>query len=100
MANLVSKIKLPNNTEYIIKDGTLNVGNSLNINEDSTTGERTIIIDNSINAGDYGPSAAATPSFGANFNVPYIQANAQGLITSINNQTVTIPGIEIVRLVP
>ena len=42
-------------------------------------------------AGSYGPSANATPGYGATFNVPYITIDAKGRVTSIENKTVKIP---------
>lgn len=42
-------------------------------------------------AGSYGPSANATPGYGATFNVPYITVDAKGRVTSISNKTVKIP---------
>ena len=42
-------------------------------------------------AGSYGPSANATPGYGATFNVPYITVDAKGRVTSIENKTVKIP---------
>ena len=42
-------------------------------------------------AGSYGPSANATPGYGATFNVPYITVDAKGRVTGIENKTVKIP---------
>ena len=42
-------------------------------------------------AGSYGPSANATPGYGATFNVPYITIDAKGRVTGIENKTVKIP---------
>ena len=42
-------------------------------------------------AGSYGPSANATPGYGATFNVPYITIDAKGRVTSVENKTVKIP---------
>ncbi len=42
-------------------------------------------------AGSYGPSANATPAYGATFNVPYITVDAKGIVTAISTKTVKIP---------
>ena len=42
-------------------------------------------------AGSYGPSANATPAYGATFNVPYVTVDAKGRVTSISTKTVKIP---------
>ena len=42
-------------------------------------------------AGSYGPSANATPGYGATFNVPYITVDNKGRVTGIENKTVKIP---------
>lgn len=42
-------------------------------------------------AGSYGPSANATPGYGATFNVPYITIDAKGRVTAISTKTVKIP---------
>ena len=44
-----------------------------------------------VTAGSYGPSANATPGYGATFNVPYITVDAKGRVTGIENKTVKIP---------
>lgn len=44
-----------------------------------------------VTAGSYGPSANATPAYGATFNVPYITVDAYGRVTSASTKTVTIP---------
>jgi hypothetical protein len=47
--------------------------------------------DSGVTAGEYGPTANATPGYGATFNVPDIKVNAKGIVTSITNRTVTMP---------
>ena len=42
-------------------------------------------------AGSYGPSADATPAYGATFNVPYVTVDAYGRVTAVSNKTVKIP---------
>ena len=44
-----------------------------------------------VTAGSYGPSANATPAYGATFNVPYITVDAKGRVTAASTKTVTIP---------
>lgn len=44
-----------------------------------------------VTAGSYGPSANATPGFGATFNVPQITVDAKGHATSSATRTVKIP---------
>ena len=44
-----------------------------------------------VTAGSYGPSANATPAFGATFNVPYITVDAKGRVTAASTKTVKIP---------
>mgnify|MGYP003288875971 CR=1 FL=1 len=47
--------------------------------------------DSGVTAGEYGPTANATPGYGATFNVPDIKVNAKGIVTSVTNRTVKIP---------
>lgn len=42
-------------------------------------------------AGSYGPSANATPAYGATFNVPYITVDNKGRVTKAETKTVKIP---------
>lgn len=44
-----------------------------------------------VTAGNAGPTANATPAFGATFTVPYITYDAYGRITGRTNRTVKIP---------
>ena len=44
-----------------------------------------------VTAGSYGPSANATPGYGATFNVPYITVDAKGRVTAAATHTVKIP---------
>ena len=44
-----------------------------------------------VTAGSYGPSADATPAYGATFNVPYITVDAKGRVTAAATHTVKIP---------
>ena len=44
-----------------------------------------------VTAGSYGPSANATPGYGATFNVPYITVDAKGRVTAASTKTVKIP---------
>lgn len=47
--------------------------------------------DSGVAAGEYGPTANATPGYGSTFNVPDIKVNSKGIVTSITNRTVKIP---------
>jgi hypothetical protein len=47
--------------------------------------------DSGVTAGEYGPTANATPGYGSTFNVPDIKVNSKGIVTSITNRTVKIP---------
>ena len=47
--------------------------------------------DSGATAGNYGDSAAQTPSFGGTFKVPYVSVDAKGHVTSASDHTVTIP---------
>ena len=42
-------------------------------------------------AGSYGPSAAATLSFGGSFNVPYVTVDAKGRVTAIKHFALKLP---------
>ena len=44
-----------------------------------------------VTAGSYGPSANATPTYGATFDVPQITVDEKGRVTSASTKTVTIP---------
>ena len=49
------------------------------------------IANSGVTAGSYGPSANATPAYGATFNVPYVTVDATGRITAASTKTVKIP---------
>lgn len=68
-----------NNTTY-----SAGTGLSLSSNKFS-------IANSGVTAGSYGPSANATPSYGATFNVPYVTVDATGRITAASTKTVKIP---------
>lgn len=51
----------------------------------------TTLVTTGVTAGSYGPSANATPNYGATFNVPYITVDAKGRITAASTKTVKIP---------
>ena len=67
----------------------------INIDTDeaiTNSGERTISHANSgATAGNYGDSAAQTPTYGATFKVPYVAVNETGHVTEISEHTVKIP---------
>ena len=70
-----------NNTTYSAASGG---GLSLSDNAFS-------LANSGVTAGSYGPSANATPAYGATFNVPYITVDAKGRITAASTKTVKIP---------
>lgn len=82
---------------YLRSDGTWAVPTDTNTTYSAGTGlslsGTTINHASSITAGNVGPSANATPSFGNTFNVPYIVYNSTGHVTSVANRTVKIPSI-------
>lgn len=45
-------------------------------------------------AGSYGPSAAATLSFGGSFNVPYVTVDAKGRVTAIKHFALKLPAAQ------
>lgn len=51
----------------------------------------TALVNSGVTAGSYGPSANATPAYGATFNVPYITVDAKGRVTAASTKTVKIP---------
>ena len=54
----------------------------------------TTLSNSGVSAGSYGPSANATPAYGATFNVPYITVDAKGRITAASTKTVKIPAAD------
>ena len=68
-----------NNTTY-----SAGTGLSLSSNKFS-------IKNSGVTAGSYGPSANATPNYGATFNVPYVTVDATGRVTAASTKTVKIP---------
>ena len=74
-------------------------GSNITITPDATNDKITIAAKDTVythpnsgaTAGDYGPSANATPDYGSTFNVPYLTVNAAGHVTAISNKTVKIP---------
>ena len=63
---------------------------STNIQGSASSGNITLG-DSGVTAGEYGPTAAASPAFGASFNVPDIKVNAKGVVTSVTNRAITLP---------
>ena len=57
----------------------------------SLSGTAFSIANSGVTAGSYGPSANATPGYGATFNVPYITVDAKGKVTAASTKTVKIP---------
>jgi hypothetical protein len=51
------------------------------------------LIASGVAAGSYGPSANATPAFGAQFNVPQITVDAKGRATGATTRTITMPTV-------
>ena len=78
---------------------TFVAGSNITLTPDATNDKITIAATDTVythpnsgaTAGSYGPSANATPAYGATFNVPYITVNAAGHITAISTKTVKIP---------
>lgn len=74
-------------------------GSNITITPDATNDKITIAATDTVythpssgaTAGSYGPSANATPGYGATFNVPYLTVNAAGHVTAISTKTVKIP---------
>ena len=66
-------------------DGTTAITSASASSGDITLG------DSGVTAGEYGPTANATPGYGSTFNVPDIKVNSKGIVTSITNRTVKIP---------
>ena len=65
-------------------DGTTDItATSASANSPSVT-----LADSGVTAGEYGPTANQTPTYGATFNVPNIKVNAKGIVTSVTNKTV------------
>ena len=50
-----------------------------------------IMPNSGVTAGSYGPSADATPGYGASFDVPYLTVDAKGRATAASTKTITIP---------
>ena len=63
--------------------------NASNISSGTLSADR--LATSGATAGSYGPSANATPGYGATFNVPYITVDAKGRVTAISTKTVKIP---------
>ena len=74
-------------------------GSNITITPDATNDKITIAATDTVythpssgaTAGSYGPSANATPGYGATFDVPYLTVNAAGHVTAISTKTVKIP---------
>lgn len=57
----------------------------------SLSGTAFSLANSGVTAGSYGPSANATPAYGATFNVPYFTVDAKGRVTAASTKTVKIP---------
>ena len=51
----------------------------------------TTLSNSGVTAGNYGPSANASPSHGSTFSVPYITVDSKGRVTSASTKTITLP---------
>lgn len=63
--------------------------NASNISTGTLSADR--LATSGVTAGTYGPTANATPAFGATFTVPKVVVDNKGRVTSAANYTVTIP---------
>lgn len=73
-----------------INSGTKADGSTAITSSSASSGDITLG-DSGVTAGEYGPTANATPGYGSTFNVPDIKVNSKGIVTSITNRTVKIP---------
>jgi hypothetical protein len=87
----VDSIKMPSNPSHAVISGK-NANGSADIKGSASSGDITLG-DSGVTAGEYGPTANQTPSYGGTFNVPDIKVNAKGIVTSIENRSITIPEI-------
>ena len=78
-ATVTFKTPVDNNTTYSANNGISLSGTTFGLATSGAT------------AGSYGPSANATPGYGATFNVPYLTVDAYGRVTAISTKTVKIP---------
>ena len=85
-------------TKYLREDGTWQVPPDNNTTYSaasggglSLSGTAFSLANSGATAGSYGPSANATPGYGATFNVPYITIDAKGRVTAASTKTVKIP---------
>ena len=51
----------------------------------------TTLANSGVTAGNYGPSANASPAHSGTFSVPYITVDAKGRITAASTKTITLP---------
>lgn len=51
----------------------------------------TTLADSGVTAGNYGPSANASPAHKGTFSVPYITVDAKGRVTAASTKTITLP---------
>ena len=57
------------------------------------SGTTLAITNTEVTAGSYGPSENKSPSFGGNFNVPYVTVNEQGQLTAASTKVITLPTV-------
>ena len=51
----------------------------------------TTLANSGVTAGNYGPSANATPAHGGTFSVPYVTVDAKGRVIAASTKTITLP---------
>jgi hypothetical protein len=98
LAGSIANNKLANSTISGIALGgslaTLTIGNGLSGTSYNGSTAITIAHSNSITAGNVGPTANATLTFGGTFAVPQVHYDAQGhVITNTTNRTMTMPSL-------
>lgn len=70
---------------------TLAVGAGAGI---SVTADAVALATSGVTAGNYGPSANASPAHSGTFSVPYITVDTYGRVTGASTKTITLPSID------
>ena len=73
---------------------TLNVGAGAGI---SVTADAVALATSGVTAGNYGPSANASPEHGKGFSVPYVTVDTYGRVTAASTKTITLPSVDTIN---
>lgn len=95
LADKADKTEIPETEHTITVKSGKKADGTTDITATSVSAENPVVTlgNSGVTAAGYGDTTAQTPAHGATFKVPYIKVNAQGIVTSASEHTVTLPTV-------